>query len=205
MEDEKVKNRCKNTKSQYKIVTDRPNWDLVNTKPLFRTYSIHNTYELCKKCYGNNRNSWRKHYYNRCDCSCHLITSVDFYQMSVWIPENPVITVPSESVYTVKIQQAIINQDEIDVCLSDTTQHVLCEFSVYDTIDEHNETMKEMVKKYVKDTKPTEIFADFQGVKSRDTYISYFESLIDKIKEDSLVNLGPKENPHMTMRKKIKK
>ena len=201
--EKKIKNR--NPKSKYRIVTDRPNWDLVNTKPLFRSYQYTINDRYCNKCYKSGWRGWRVHQYNTCECECHSNPAVNFYQMSVWIPENPVRTVPSESIYTIKIQEGIINMNDVDTCLSDTTQHAVCEFSVYDSIDEHNETMKELVKKYVKYTEPTEVFADFNGVKSRELYISYFSILINKIKEESIVNLGPKENPHMTIRKKIKK
>ena len=63
--------------------------------------------------------------------------------------------------------------------------------------------MKEVVKKYVKYTEPTEFYADFQGIKSRENYIYYFDILIKKIKEESIINLGPEGNCHMT-KKKIK-
>lgn len=131
--------------------------DFESTAPLFTStsYSVVED-DICWACSSNNS------YYDDL-CWCPDEQRMEYYRMLVSIPSNPVITIPGESVYCIKVQKGTARSSEhLAECLSGTTEDLVCDFSISSTLDDSDDPIRDLVRRHVSHTYPSHVFPRFR-------------------------------------------
>jgi hypothetical protein len=147
--------------------------------------------------------------YGECDCDCHVVQAkYTIYQMTVFIPSTPVTEKPSDSIYTIRIQEKNdAEYSEIEKMNNDTTVHMICEFSIYNSLlvtDELKGLFK-YVKYLHKKNAEFFFFGNFRGKSIQLFYANYFFELVNKIRSYSRSGMGEIESLTSTFTDKHKK
>lgn len=173
--------------------------DFETTTPLFtRTSYCMVDDDICWVCKSDD-----DFYYFPCECPPEQ--RMQYYRLLVSIPFQPVKTTPSDSVYSIKVQTGIARSSEhLKECLSGTTNDLVCDFSISSTLDESDDPIRDLVREHVKLIGEHYTFSSFRGEKSTDSYISHFDTLVEKLKSVPITHV-PKETPHMGRKKRMRK
>ena len=173
--------------------------DLETSRPLcrFLNYYVH-CEDVCYGCSGST-SGWDY------ECECPEKRRIVYTQICISVSGNPVITVPSDSVYVVHVAQNTVNEADFQEALYHDDEADATTFSLCDTMDDSEAVQRDLVKKYFEGnilSKGYE-FVNFYGKKSQDSYIKFFRLLVEKFSKPAEIP-QQKENSHMGKKNKRK-
>ncbi len=176
--------------------------DIATMTPLCVDIRGHPSREQCIGC-----RTWRRRHMT---CTCSSEPYVNYTEIIVSVCGNPVKLLPVDAVYNVKVASGFVHASLYDDTLENpSAADTYIEFNVTDTIDESEDIMRHNAQTYLKNivdkthmlSSNVQLYNEFVGLRSAESYCNYFLVILQKLFQDKVIQ-EPKDNPHVEQRRK---